>query len=109
MSRKFLTDEEVALEIERLKASEEVKIARKRQRLKYKYRQQLYTLRILYKEGKAMLDAGITSEKLDEMWAAAEAEDQKARQEAEDAALRVRLMALVDSVTEEDIDEQREG
>lgn len=109
MSRNFLTDEEVALEIERLKASEEVKLARKKQRLKYKYRQQLYTLRALYNEGKAMMAAGITSEKLDLMWAEAEAEDQRARQEIEDEALRARLMALVESVTEEDVNEQREG
>ena len=45
MAKNFLTDEEVVIEIERLKQTDEVKLARKKQRLDYKYRQQLYMLR----------------------------------------------------------------
>lgn len=41
----FLTDEQVEVEIEKLSNSEYVKLGRKEQRLKYKRRQYLYTLR----------------------------------------------------------------
>ena len=47
MRRTFLTDEDVERELEELKASPYVQLARREQRLKYKYRQQLYTLRNL--------------------------------------------------------------
>ena len=61
-------------EIERLKASEHVKLARKEQRLKYKQRQFLYTLRNLEKRGKALAAQGITLENLEAMIVQAEAE-----------------------------------
>jgi hypothetical protein len=60
----FLTDEQVEREIERLKESEYVKLARREQRLKYKRRQALYTLRDLEKKGKALAEAGLTLELL---------------------------------------------
>ena len=65
---KWLTDEEVEREIERLNASEEVALARREARLKYKRRQRLYQLRDLEKKGKALLAAGITREVLDSMY-----------------------------------------
>lgn len=65
---KWLTDEEVEAEIEKLKKSEAVKLARKQQRLIYKRRQALYSLRDLEKKGKALMEAGITSEMLDAMY-----------------------------------------
>lgn len=65
---KWLTDEEVEREIERLKESEAVKLARKKMRLEYRRRQALYTLRDLEKKGKALMEAGITSEMLDQMY-----------------------------------------
>lgn len=65
---KWLTDEEVEAEIEKLKKSEAVKLARKQQRLIYKRRQALYTLRDLEKKGKALMEAGITSDMLDAMY-----------------------------------------
>lgn len=65
---KWLTDEEVEREIERLKESEAVKLARKKMRLDYRRRQTLYTLRDLEKKGKALMAAGITSEMLDQMY-----------------------------------------
>lgn len=64
----WLTDEEVEKEIERLNASEEVALARREARLKYKRRQRLYQLRDLEKKGKALLAAGITREVLDSMY-----------------------------------------
>lgn len=104
MAKNFLTDEEVVLEIERLKQTDEVKLARKKQRLDYKYRQQLYMLRNLYKKGKAMMEMGITSEKLDLIYAEAEAEERREREAERDAALRAKLMAIVEGVSEEDVD-----
>lgn len=61
-------------EIERLKASEHVKLARKEQRLKYKQRQFLYQLRNLEKRGKALAAKGYTLDNLEEMLAQVEAE-----------------------------------
>ena len=68
----FLTDEEGELEINRLNACEEVSLARKEARLRYRRRQYLYTLRMLEKKGKALMDAGITKEILDDMYAVEE-------------------------------------
>lgn len=65
----WLTDEEVEQEIERLNKSEAVALARREARLKYARRQRLYTLRDLEKKGRALMEAGITREVLDEMYA----------------------------------------
>ncbi|MBO7251367.1 MAG: hypothetical protein J6V25_01950 [Oscillospiraceae bacterium] len=70
----ILTNEAYKAEIERLKASENVKLARKEQRLKYKQRQFLYTLRNLEKRGKALAAQGYTLDNLEAMIAQAEAE-----------------------------------
>lgn len=64
----WLTDEEVEQEIERLKASDAVKLAKKKMRYEYRRRQYLYGLRDLEKKGKALMAAGITAEMLDEMY-----------------------------------------
>jgi hypothetical protein len=71
----FLTDEEVEEEIEKLNASEAVALARRETRLKYKRRQYLYQLRDLEKKGKALMEAGITREILDAMYASDEGDD----------------------------------
>lgn len=63
-----LTDEQVEQEIERLNASEAVALARRKARLEYRRRQYLYQLRDLEKKGKALMDAGITREVLDNMY-----------------------------------------
>lgn len=65
MARKILTDEEVELEIERLSKTQEVKMARRELRIKYRRRQTLYSLRALEKRGKELMEAGITMEMLD--------------------------------------------
>lgn len=67
MAKKFLTDEEVELEIEELQKSPYVKLARKEQRIRYRRRQYLYGLRDLEKKGKALAEAGVTLESLDEL------------------------------------------
>lgn len=65
MPRDFLTDEEVEAEIHRLTRTEAVKLARREQRIKYRKRQQLYTLRALEKRGKQLMAQGVTMEALD--------------------------------------------
>ena len=64
MAREFLTDEEVEVEIDRLRASEHVALARKELRIKYQRRQFLYQLRNLEKRGKELAASGITMEML---------------------------------------------
>ena len=71
----WLTDEEVEKEIERLTKSQAVALARREQRLKYRRRQFLYQLRDLEKKGKALMEAGITREILDEMYSSCDEED----------------------------------
>lgn len=65
MAKKFLTDEEVEQEIEKLRESDLVKLARRELRIRYKRRQFLYQLRNLEKKGQELMDAGITMEVLD--------------------------------------------
>lgn len=67
-----LTDEEVEEEIKRLNTTEAVKLARREQRIKYRRRQKLYTMRALEKRGLELMAAGITSEMLEAMFAEAE-------------------------------------
>ena len=60
----WLTDDEVEREIEKLRDSEFVKLARKEERIRVQRRQYLYTLRQYEKKGKALAEAGITMEDL---------------------------------------------
>ena len=69
-----LTDEEVEAQIARLNASEAVALARHEQRLKYRRRQYLYTLRDLEKKGKALMEAGMTREILNAIYKSTEDE-----------------------------------
>lgn len=62
-----LTDAQVEKEIQRLNESEYVRLARKEQRLKYRKRQYLYTLRQLEKRGRELSESGIDEEMLDRM------------------------------------------
>lgn len=64
MARDFLSDEQVEMEIERLKESDAVLLARQEQRLKYRRRQYLYQLRAYEKRGKELQQQGVTYEKL---------------------------------------------
>lgn len=63
----FLTDEQVEKEIKRLNASPMVQLAKKEQRVRYRRRQYLYSLRSLEKKGKELSASGITMEMLDHM------------------------------------------
>ena len=67
-----LTDEQVEQEIERLRQSPLVALARREQRIRYRRRQFLYQLRDLEKKGRALEKAGITMEVLNSL---AELED----------------------------------
>ena len=60
----YLTDEQVEREMERLRESPLVALARKEERIRYKRRQVLYNLRALEKNGKQLQAAGITMEML---------------------------------------------
>lgn len=62
---KFMTDEMVEVEIARLQASDAVKLAKKEQSIKYKRRQQMYTLRCMEKRGKQLMAEGITMENIE--------------------------------------------
>ena len=62
MNNKYLTDEEVEREIEKLTNDPLVALARKEARVKYRRRQYLYQLRNLKKKGKELTKAGITME-----------------------------------------------
>ena len=71
-SKEFLTDDQVEQEIERLRNSPLVALARREQRIRYRRRQFLYQLRDLEKKGRALEKAGINMEVLN---ALAEVED----------------------------------
>lgn len=65
MAQNWLTDEQVEKEIERLRESEFVKLAKKEARIRLRRRQYMYGLRNLEKKGKELAAAGITMELLD--------------------------------------------
>lgn len=76
MAREALTDAEVSMEIERLKASPHVKLAEKEIRLRYKERKWLYQLRYLEKRGKQLEADGMTMENIEDQIAAIPLEDE---------------------------------
>ena len=63
-----LTDEQVEIETERLKASPYVKLAIEEQRLKTRKRKYFYQLRWYEKHGKELADQGVTIESLREQY-----------------------------------------
>ena len=63
----WLTDEEVEKEIDRLKKDEFVKLAKEEERIRYRRRQYLYTLRTYQRKGKELAAAGITIDMLRNM------------------------------------------
>lgn len=64
---KELTDEQVEMEISRLLASDEVKLAKQEVRIKYKRRQYLYQLRWMEKRGKKLMEDGVTPENMEDV------------------------------------------
>jgi hypothetical protein len=67
MAKHNLTDEQVEIEIERLKNSHFVKLAKKEEYIRVRRRQYLYCLRTYEKKGKELAKAGITIEMLESM------------------------------------------
>ena len=67
MAKDWLTDEQVEMEIDRLRTSPMVQLARKEQHVKYKRRQALYQLRNLEKRGCQLAEQGITMDNIEEM------------------------------------------
>ena len=65
MAKEFLSDFEVEQEIERLLNSDEVKLAKKEQRILYKRRQYMYQLRTMEKRGKQLSKKGITMDNIE--------------------------------------------
>lgn len=63
---KNMTDEQVEMEIQNLIDSENVKLAKREQRIIYKRRQYLYQLRYYEKRGKQLAELGATLENLEE-------------------------------------------
>ena len=64
---KGLTDAQVEQEIERLKESPYVKLAKKDEAIRYRRRQYLYQLKSYEKKGKELSKSGITIEILESM------------------------------------------
>lgn len=65
MAKDFLTDEQVEMEIAQLLASENVQLAKKEVRIKYKRRQYMYQLRCMEKRGKQLAEEGYTLENME--------------------------------------------
>ena len=64
---KGLTDKQVEQEIERLKQSPYVKLAKKEEAIRYRRRQYFYQLKVYEKKGFELASAGITIEMLENM------------------------------------------
>ena len=77
-----MTDEAFKAEVERLKASDNVKLAQKEIRLKNKRKKYLYQLRWLEKHGKELAAKGYTMENLEAMLTQVEAESFALEEEA---------------------------
>lgn len=63
----IIKDEQMDDEISLLRKSPYVKLARKEQKLAYRHRQYLYSLRNLEKRGKQLMAHGITTDNIEEM------------------------------------------
>lgn len=63
--RHTLTDAEVEAEITRLRATEEVKLARHEQNIRNRRRKALYDLRQMEKRGRTLMESGITFENME--------------------------------------------
>ena len=65
--RQGLTDEQVEQEIEKLRGSHYVKLARKEEQIRYRRRKYLYTLRQYDRMGRELEQSGVTFEVLEAM------------------------------------------
>lgn len=67
MPKDIFTDAQVEREIERLIESPYVKLAKREEAIRYRRRQYMYTLRSYEKKGKALAEAGITMDVLNDI------------------------------------------
>ncbi len=63
--KEYLTDEQVEEEIERLRQSEYVKIAKKEEAMRYRRKQIMWSLRSYEKRGMKLAEQGVTLESLE--------------------------------------------
>jgi hypothetical protein len=66
MRKPELTDEQIEMEIERLWQTDEVKLAKKEQNIKYKRRQYYYQLRAMEQRGAELMEQGIDFDNIEE-------------------------------------------
>jgi hypothetical protein len=66
MKESKLTDAQVEIEIARLLESDEVKLAKREERIKSRRRQYMYSLRTMERRGKELIAAGYTMENIAE-------------------------------------------
>lgn len=64
-AKEFLTDEQVELEIIRLRNSELVKLAKKEEQIRNRRRQYMYCLRTYERRGRELAASGLTLEMLE--------------------------------------------
>lgn len=67
MAKDIFTDSQVETEIERLLESPYVKLAKREEAIRYRRRQYMYQLRGYEKKGKALAEAGITMDTLNDL------------------------------------------
>jgi hypothetical protein len=68
MAKDYLTDDEVELEIERIRSSEAYKLAMAEKKYKYKRRQIMYTMRWYEKRGNELIAEGKTIDDFNESY-----------------------------------------
>ncbi len=66
MPKDIITDDQVEREIARLLESPYVKLAKREEQIRQRRRRYMYDLRYLEKKGKALAEAGLTLEMLDD-------------------------------------------
>ena len=66
MAKQKWTDEQVEQEIDRLLKTEEVRLARRENQLKYKRRQYMWSLQYMEARGKQLASEGVTMENIEE-------------------------------------------
>lgn len=64
-AKEFLTDEQVELEIIRLRNSDLVKLAKKEEQIRNRRRQYMYSLRTYERRGRELAASGLTLEMLE--------------------------------------------
>ena len=61
------TDEEVEIEIHRLRSSDDVKLAKREMNIKYRRKQYMWTLQNMEKRGRQLREMGINADNMEEL------------------------------------------